>query len=157
MRQDFDVRQLDGDRLLHEWRWLCPEPVTVIARSGFGDLFLRKLDGSVAWLHVATGTLSKAAETESQFFQLLQQPRLRNEWLGESELDTASERGLKLDDMHCIGFKVPLVFKESAAVPENAYVADLYEQVSFLGDLNRQIANASDGEKVRLTAVKSNH
>ena len=71
IQQDFDVRQLDVDRLLHEWRWLCPESVSVIARGGFGDLFLRKSDGTVEWLDVATGRLSKAAENESQFFELL--------------------------------------------------------------------------------------
>lgn len=32
-----------------------------------------------------------------------------------------------------IGFKDPVVFAESANVPNNAYVADLYEEVSFLG------------------------
>jgi hypothetical protein len=35
-------------------------------------------------------------------------------------------------------------------MPENVYVADLYEQVSFLGDLNRQISKLPDGTKVRL-------
>ena len=155
IQQDFDVKQLDVDRLLHEWRWLCPESVSVIARGGFGDLFLRKSDGTVEWLDVATGRLSKAAENESQFFELLQQPEYRNEWFGQSDLETASEQGLKLDDLHCIGFKIPLVFKESADLLDNAYVADLYEQVSFLGDLHRQIASEPDSEKVRLTVVNS--
>jgi hypothetical protein len=44
----------------------------------------------------------------------------------------------------------PVVFAESANVPNNAYVADLYEQVSFLGDLHRQIADSANGGKVRL-------
>jgi hypothetical protein len=37
--------------------------------------------------------------------------------------------------------------------PTNAYVADLYEQVSFLGDLgdlHQQIADVPNGGKVRL-------
>jgi hypothetical protein len=57
---------------------------------------------------------------------------------------------LKPNDLQCIGFKVPVVFAESADVPNNAYVTDLYEQVSFLGDLHRQIADTPDGAKVRL-------
>jgi hypothetical protein len=52
--------------------------------------------------------------------------------------------------MQCIGFKISVVFSESGDVPDNAYVADLYEQVSFLGDLHRQIANFSDGTKITL-------
>ncbi len=50
----------------------------------------------------------------------------------------------------CIGFKIPVVFRESANSPDNAYVADLYEQVAFLGDLHRQIAELPDGATVRL-------
>jgi hypothetical protein len=49
-----------------------------------------------------------------------------------------TESGLR----QCVGFKMPLVFSESREVPANAYVADLYEQVSFLGDLHRQIARS---------------
>ena len=44
---------------------------------------------------------------------------------------------------------VPLVFAESGS-PDTTYVADLYEHVSFLGDLNHQIADLPDGAKVRL-------
>jgi len=40
------------------------------------------------------------------------------------------------------------VFRESANVPHNAYVADLYEQVGFLDDLQRQIAEVQDGATV---------
>jgi hypothetical protein len=43
-----------------------------------------------------------------------------------------------------------LFFDESQGVPDNAYVADLYEHVSFLGDLHRQIGDVPNGGKVRL-------
>ena len=64
-------------------------------------------------------------------------------------------RGLKLNDLQCIGFKMPVVFAESANVPNDAYVADLYEQVSFLGDLHRQIANTPNRARVRLRVGRS--
>jgi len=57
---------------------------------------------------------------------------------------------LKPNALQCIGFKVPVVFAESANVPNNAYVSDLYEQLSFLGDLHRQIVDTPDAAKVRL-------
>lgn len=46
-------------------------------------------------------------------------------------------------------FSVPLVFAESGS-PDTPYVADLYEHISFLGDLNRQISSLPDGAKVRI-------
>ena len=38
---------------------------------------------------------------------------------------------------------------ESANVADNACVADLYEQISFLGDLHRQIANTPPNDTTR--------
>jgi len=58
-------------------------------------------------------------------------------------------KGLAPDNTQCIGFSVPLVFAESGS-PDTPYVADLYEHVSFLGDLNSQIAELPEGSKVRL-------
>jgi hypothetical protein len=46
----FDIEHLDTNRLLEQWHWLCTEPVTLIARNGFGDLFLRTVEGKVLCL-----------------------------------------------------------------------------------------------------------
>jgi hypothetical protein len=41
------------------------------------------------------------------------------------------------------------VFAEGGT-PDTAYVADIYEHVSFLGDLHQQLSASPDGSKVRL-------
>jgi hypothetical protein len=41
---------------------------------------------------------------------------------------------------------VPLVFTESGS-PDTPYVVDLYEHVSFLGELNKQISNLPDEQR----------
>jgi hypothetical protein len=150
MTRPFAIDELDVTRLLEEWRWLIADPVTLVARSGFGDLFLRTVEGSVLCLNVANGTLAEVAESESTFQVSLQHPAKRELWLAERRLEAFAEHGLKPNDLQCIGFKTPVVFAESANAPNNAYVADLYEQVSFLGDLHRQIADVPNGGKVRL-------
>lgn len=38
---------------------------------------------------------------------------------------------------------MPLLFCEGGG-PDTAYIVDLYERVSFLGDLNKQIAELPD-------------
>jgi hypothetical protein len=146
----FDIQHLDINRLLEQWRWLYTEPVTLIARNGFGDLFLRTAEGKVLCLNVGNGTLAEVAESESSFKDSLKHSDKRKLWFAEQQLEAFASRGLNPNDLQCIGFKVPVVFSESANVPNNAYVADLYEQVSFLGDLHRQIADSPDGAKVRL-------
>ena len=150
MGRGFEVGQLDVNRLLEQWRWLCGQPVTLVARNGFGDLFLRTAEGKVLRLDVGDGTLAQVAESEAGFQDSLKQSPKRELWFAERQLEGFANRGLRPNDLECIGFKVPVVFAESANEPNDAYVADLYEQVSFLGDLHRQIAHTPDGAKVRL-------
>lgn len=62
----------------------------------------------------------------------------------------AQERGYSPGKGQCVGYKIPCVFKESADIPDNMYVADLYEFVSFMGDVHRQISDQPDGGQVRM-------
>ena len=150
MGQVFDVDQLDVSRLLEQWRWLCGESVTLVARNGFGDMFLRTNERKILWLNVGGGTLTEIAESELGFEHSLAESAKRELWFAEQQLAAFAERGLKPNDLQCVGFKTPVVFAESRNVPDNAYVADLYEHVSFLGDLHRQIADVPNGGNVRL-------
>ena len=149
MHNPFEVDHLDVDRLLADWRWLCPEPVSLLARSAFGDLFLRGPSGKVLWLDLANGKLTEVAGSVSEFRELLEDVRNREEWLAEADAKIAGDRGLKPDTNQCIGFATPLVFAESG-VANNPYVADIYDHVGFLGDLHRQLATLPDGAKVKL-------
>jgi hypothetical protein len=96
---------------------------------------------------VGGGTLTEIAESELGFEHSLAESAKRELWVAEQQLAAFAERGMKQNDLQCIGFKTPVVFAESRSVPDNAYVADLYEQVAFLGDLHRQIADVPNGGK----------
>jgi hypothetical protein len=145
----FDVSDLNVDRLLKEWRWLCSGPMTLIARNAFADLFLRDESGGIHELDVAVGELTKIAATLSEFQEKLATPEKKEEWFADSSKKAAELRGLKPGADQCIGFSIPVVFAESRS-NNTLYIADIYEHVSFLGDLHRQIASVPDGGKVRL-------
>jgi len=53
MADYFLVDHLDVNRLLREWRWLCPQPLELVARSAFGDLFLGDEAGKIFKLDIA--------------------------------------------------------------------------------------------------------
>jgi hypothetical protein len=146
---DFPVRHLDVDRLLAEWRWLCPAKMQLIARNAFGDLFLCDEGGHVHWLDVGAGRLEKLTDSEEQFHACLQVEEFRERWFGEVAEENAANRGLVPNTNQCIAFAVPIVFKEGGK-DNKPYIIDLYEGVSFLGDLHQQLLGVSDGEKVRL-------
>lgn len=70
MEHWFVVDHLDVERLLADWRWLCPKRMTLVARNAFADLFLRDESGEIFRLDVAVGKLTKVADSEPQFREL---------------------------------------------------------------------------------------
>jgi hypothetical protein len=153
MENYFLVDHLDVDRLLSEWRWLCPQPMALVARSAFGDLFLRDEAGKIFKLDIAIGQMKEVAKSETEFRDLAPTKEKREQWFAESDELAAIERGLKPSQDQCVAFKTPIMFA-GAGTPNNAYVGSLYEQVSFLGDLNRQLSQLPDGSKVQFRVVK---
>ena len=148
MENYFLVEHLDVERLLSEWRWLCPQPMELIARSGFGDLFLRDETGKIFKLDISIGQMQEIAACEAEFRELAASKEKREEWFAERLELAAAKRGLSPNADQCIAFKVPLIFAQSGG-PQNAYLGCLYEQVAFLGDLNRQLSQVPDGTKVQ--------
>jgi hypothetical protein len=139
----------DTERLLSEWRWLCPESVVVIQTNAFGDLLLRDEVGRVHLLNVGSGEIRVIAQSVAEFNDRAPTPEMQEEWFAASAVRAAQLRGLVPGRGQCIGFKTPVVFAEAGGA-DSAYVADLYEYVSFLGDIHGQIASLPDGAKVRL-------
>jgi hypothetical protein len=149
MNNYFLVEHLALEHLLKEWRWLCPQKVALVARNAFGDLYLRDESGKIMRLDVAVGQIKQVAESEIRFRELASTKEKREEWFAESDELAAARQGLNPGPNQCVGFKTPVVFAESGS-PNNAYVADLYEYVSFLGEIHRQISQLPEGSKVRL-------
>src|SRR4051812_11533489 len=87
------VQHVDVERLLVNWRWLCPSAKKLVARSAFGDLFLCDESGQVQQLDVSRGKLRKVADSEIQFQHLLETPQNRDEWFGEKNEQGFSEKG----------------------------------------------------------------
>lgn len=145
----FRVDGLDVELLLSEWRGLCPAGMSLLARNVFGGLFVQDKTGSVFWLNTSVGKLTKVASSKVEFLKAAESDEKRREWFVEQEAVAYANRGLIPNSFQCIGFGVPAIFKEGGT-PDTAFIADIHEHVSFLGDLHQQIANLPDGSKVRL-------
>jgi hypothetical protein len=149
MLQRWVVEHLDVEKLLSGWRWLCPQRLALVARNAYGDLFLCDESGRIFLLNVGIGKFAEIADTEAEFIESANTPENREEWFAESDELAADAEGLTPGPHQCIGFSIPIVFAESG-YPGNAYIADIYDCVGFLGDLHRQIAQLPDGERVEL-------
>jgi hypothetical protein len=146
----FDVTQLSVRRLLESWRWLCPGEMRLVARNFYGDLFLTDDTGQVCRLDLASGRMILVSDSVTLFESERDSVEKREEWFHESEMNDARGLGFDPNDEQCIGFKVPVMFAESYKHPNNAYIADLYEYVSFSGDVHQQISHLPDGTKATL-------
>jgi hypothetical protein len=150
-----NVDDLEVERLLSEWRWLCPAKMSLLARNLFGELFLMDETGLVFWLDTTVGELSKVANSKAEFLEMAETSQKRQEWFVEQEAGVYAELGLVPSSSQCIGFGVPAVFAEGGT-PDTAFVADIYEHISLLGDLHHQLSDLPNGSKVRL-CVDSRH
>ena len=117
MENFFQVDGLEIDRLLSDWRWLCPSPMTLVARNVFGDLFLQNEAGIVSWLDTATGKLSKVANFRSEFLEMASSDRKRRDWFVEEEAQSYAQRGLVPSPTQCIGFSVPAAVLPQSQIP----------------------------------------
>jgi hypothetical protein len=108
----------------------------------------------VSKLDVSVGQLTKVAETVEQFLSLAPSPEKRQELFTEEDERAAAQRGFVPNAAECIAFKIPLCFRESSTAPDNVYVANLYEYLSYLGDIHRQMADVPDGKKIRLRVTE---
>jgi hypothetical protein len=153
MLNPFAVDHLDVERLLAEWRWLVIGTMALVAKTVFGDLFLRDETNAVFWLNATNGTFIRVANSEGEFRKLAAIEKTRETWFAQSDEKRMLDKGLRPNPIQGIGFSIPLVFKESAK-SNKPFVLDIYELVSFLGDVARQISECPDGSEVRLR-VKS--
>jgi|SRR5215469_15699449 len=144
-----NVDELDVERLLSNWRWLCPVRMSLLARNVFGELFLQDETGSVFWLDTTVGKLSEVAISKTDFLERAETSKKGQEWFVEQEAAAYANLGLVPSSTQCIGFAVPAVFAEGGR-PDTAFAVDIYEHVSFLGDLHQQLMTSPDGSKVRL-------
>jgi len=146
----FDIDGISLEALLREWKWLAPGEFSLLALNAFGDLFLKDGDGTVHRLDITAGRMDAVANSEEEFRAAANDLRTKKEWFLIDEAEEASRKGYRPGRGQCAGSKIPWVFKDSAIMPDNLYVADLYEYVSFMGDLHGQIKDVSDGGQARI-------
>jgi hypothetical protein len=146
----FDIDGIATERLLQEWKWLAPGEFDLLAVNAFGDLFLQDFQGRVHRLDVTSGTISSIAASREEFRVAARDAEKKRDWLLEELAEQAQRLGCSPGKGQCVGGKIPFVFAQSANAPENMYVADLYEYVSFMGDLHSQIKSVPDGGQVRI-------
>jgi hypothetical protein len=142
---------IDWTVLFSEWTWLIPTGTRIEPwmMNAFGDLFWFDEQEQVNFLNIFDGTNEVVAETQEEFFDLLEDEDNLTQWLLIDLIDEVQDQGLKLEQDQCYGFKV-LPTLEGEFEASNVYVSDLYEYWDFCGIVARQIDGLPDGTEVTI-------
>ncbi len=148
MESFIDPTELDTERLLADWSWLIGGPVALVAVSTFGELLLRKPDGTIWFLNIHGGTFDQVAPSTSELERRMDvDSDFRDSLLKSSALKELVAKGCKVGMGQCFTYKLPIVLGN--AQPEICTMG-IYEAVGFLGDVHRQIKDLPDGSKISL-------
>jgi hypothetical protein len=139
---------LDGDRLLSDWRWLIGDkPITIQAVAAVGNLFLRGESGRIYLLEIEDGTCECIAQSAGQFEEKVGDRHNRRAWLKGFLVRDLRRAGIVLGPGQCYGHKIP---HHLGGVPgiENIEPVDLMVHVSVLGQLHRQTRALAPGTSI---------
>jgi hypothetical protein len=135
---------IDCPRLLSYWRWLLTKDYHPIVMTAFGDWFLRDVDGSVHFLDLVAGQLSKVAQSDEEFQNVMGHPEKANEWFLPELVDTLIDCGIVLKPGQCYSYKVPPVLGGRLEI-ENIEPLDLVVHQSLMSQIHEQTQNLPEG------------
>jgi hypothetical protein len=127
--------------------------MTILSVTTLGDIFLRDSDGSVHWLDVAGGKLSKVADSEAAFQSALRDETLRDNWFLPEVISELASTGPKLRARQCYSYKKPPCLGGSFDAA-NFEPTDLVVHFSILGQIHAQIKDLPEGTPIGKINIK---
>jgi hypothetical protein len=143
---------VDWSNALATWSWLLPREFTLWLVTRFADLFVVMADGTVHWLDVTGGTLTKVAEDRRDFAEKIDQGDNADDWLMIPLIDRMVAAGMRLSPGQCYGFKLPPVIGGEFSEANCAPIA-IEDYLGACGSIHEQLRDAPDGTEVRLEIV----
>jgi hypothetical protein len=144
---------IDCQRLLSYWQWLLPKEYHPIVVTAFGDwVLLDQSDGSVHFLDLVAGTLSKVAESGDDFKRAMALPEKLDEWFMAELVQALLDCGIVLGQNQCYGYKVPPVLGGKLEVA-NIELTDLAVHQGLLSQIHQQTRNLPEGTTINRVLI----
>jgi hypothetical protein len=152
---DYLIDQVDNNfgALLSVWAALLPKNFTVWLVNRFGDIIVVFEDGSIHFLDVGIGTLTRIAESRENFYRVIDQGDNASNWLMVDLVDKCVEAGMLLNPMQVYSFKIPPSLGGTYTI-DNFEPADLSVHYSLLADIWQQTKDLPDGTNISLIVVE---
>lgn len=133
--------------LLSDWLPVFPPRFTVWLVNKVGDIIAVFEDGSVHFLDLGAGSLTRIADNQNDFAARLKQGDNASIWLATSLVDSCVAAGMALGEDECYSYRIPPFLGGEYAV-ENLEPTDLSVHYSVLGQIWQQIKDLPDGTRL---------
>jgi hypothetical protein len=131
MRANISVEILFPSELSADWNWLLRRLCALIAMNNFGDMFLRDSNGEIQLLVLTSGSLTKIADSQAEFQNLVAAKENQRAWFSLDLLTEIERAGMSLAPGQCFSFKKPLVLGGACEI-SNVEVAPISVYVSLI-------------------------
>lgn len=143
-----DLGGLECAPLLSPWAWLLEgRKFTPVAMTSFGDWFLEAEGGAIHFLDTVAGQLKPVAATRRDFEMKADHRENLDEWFIADLVLSLRERGMKLKEGECYGYKLPPAVGGNLDA-ENIEPTDLMVHQAILGQILEQTKKLPPGTRI---------
>lgn len=144
---------IDRTKLLEDWDWAMPEPITPILITAMGDVFAQAESGTVYFLDAECGTIESIAASVDEFRRLLTDAAFVTDRMYPSRIVQLRKANLTLGTHEVYGNKHPLVLG-GADTLENIETANVVVHLSLLGQIHKQVKDLPPGTPINSFKVE---
>jgi hypothetical protein len=139
--------QCGADSLFAVWAWRIPEGHRPILLSLFGDWFLANPRGRIHMFDLLSGEVRPIADSEDEFFSMLEIEERRRDWLRSHLVDAIEQAGIKRSASQCFAFRTPPILGGTLA-PSNVVPWDFAAYQTGTSKLLQQVLDVPVGTRV---------
>lgn len=146
----FSLEQVDAVFLRVLWSWRVPKSYRPLLLSLFGDWFIANSHDRVHMLDLVCGQFRPIAESEVEFFVMLDTEEQRHEWLMSHLVEAAEQAGIQRSAFRCFAFRTPPSLGGPLS-PANLVLWDFAAYQTGTSKLLHQVADLPIGTQVIAT------
>jgi hypothetical protein len=142
-----DINNIDVEDIVSSWTWCLKDLNNVVLVSAIGDMFLVGEDKQIFWLDTSAASVTRIANTITEFERLLTIEENIEQWFLASAVEELIQNGKSLKENEVFSFKI-LPTLGGAYSADNMEVTDISVHFNITGQLQEQIKDLPPGTKI---------
>jgi hypothetical protein len=135
------------------WGWIGIDPVEIVGENDFGNLIIRDTNGKYWRLCPEDVYCEVIAENREELDALSTDQEFLEDWNMQLLVEQAIEKLGALEDGRKFHLAIPGVLGGEYGIA-NIRTVPLIEQISFSGDIGKQIQELPDGAQIELQVIE---